>query len=112
MLHIFLGAGLFLLSILFRLAAALRLTVPLLYALVVPTLFSGWYYSHYMLANVIWYILLAATLLSWVYSLIRKVSALLEQRRCDKAREEIFIQRVRETCRNGGGIVRTDDLQD
>ena len=59
--YIFLGAGILILSILFRLAAVFRLTIPLLYALVVPTLLSDWYYAHYTLANVIWYILLAVT---------------------------------------------------
>ena len=62
--YIFLGAGILILSILFRLAAVFRLTIPLLYALVVPTLLSDWYYAHYTLANVIWYILLAVTALS------------------------------------------------
>lgn len=63
--YIFLGAGILILSILFRLAAVFRLTIPLLYALVVPTLLSDWYYAHYTLANVIWYVLLAVTVLSW-----------------------------------------------
>lgn len=79
--YIFLGAGILILSILFRLAAVFRLTIPLLYALVVPTLLSDWYYAHYTLANVIWYILLAVTVLSWVYSLVRKLSAIMERRR-------------------------------
>lgn len=48
--YIFLGAGILILSILFRLAAVFRLTIPLLYALVVPTLLSDWYYAHYTLA--------------------------------------------------------------
>ena len=43
--YIFLGAGILILSILFRLAAVFRLTIPLLYALVVPTLLSDWYYA-------------------------------------------------------------------
>ena len=110
--YIFLGAGILILSILFRLAAVFRLTIPLLYALVVPTLLSEWYYAHYTLANVIWYVLLAVTVLSWVYSLVRKISAMVEQRRHEKAKEEILIQRVREAGRNGGGLVRVDDLQD
>ena len=110
--YLFLGAGILLLSILFRLAAVFRLTIPLLYALVVPTLLSEWYYAHYTLANVIWYILLAVTALSWVYSLVRKISAIIERRRYEKAKEEILIQRVREAGRNGGGIVRLDNLLD
>ena len=110
--YIFLGAGILILSILFRLAAVFRLTIPLLYALVVPTLLSDWYYAHYTLAHVIWYILLAVTVLSWVYSLARKISAIMERRRHEKAKEEILIQRVREAGRNGGGIVHIDDLLD
>ena len=112
MLYFVFGMAILFLSILFRLAAVFRLSIPLLYALVVPTLFSVWYYSHYTLANVIWYILLAVTLLSWVYSLGRKISSLVERRRHEKAKEEILIQRVREASRNGGGIIHVDDLQD
>lgn len=63
-----------------------RLTIPLLYALVVPTLLSDWYYAHYTLANVIWYILLAVTALSWVYSLVRKISAIMERAGARKKR--------------------------
>lgn len=109
--YIFLGGGILLLSILFRLAAVFRLTIPLLYALVVPTLLSDWYYAHYTLANAIWYILLAVTLLSWVYSLVRKISAIMERRRHEKAKEEILIQRVREAGRHGVGVVHINDLQ-
>ena len=110
--YIFLGAGILILSILFRLAAVFRLTIPLLYALVVPTLLSDWYYAHHTLSNVIWYVLLAVTVLSWVYSLVRKISAIMERRRREKEKEEILIQRVREADRNGGGIVHIDDLRD
>ena len=112
MLYFLFGAAILLLSILFRLAAVFRLSIPLLYALVVPTLFSGWYYSHQALAEGIWYAMLAVALLSWVYSLVRKIAALVEPRRYEKAKEEILIQRVLEASRNGGGTVRVDDLQD
>ena len=60
-----------------RFAAAaflLHLTLPLLYALIVPTLFSGWYYSHYALANGIWYALIVLGLISWGVSLVRKIA--------------------------------------
>ena len=57
MLMIVFGAGCLLLSVLFHAASLLHLGLPLLYALIVPTLFSGWYYSHYALANGIWYAL-------------------------------------------------------
>lgn len=110
MLYFMLGAGILLLSVLFRLAAVFRLTIPLAYALVAPTLFHDWYYSHYALANGIWYAMLALVLLSWVVSLVRRVREVLDRRRLNKFREEILVQRVLEAGRNGGGAVRTDDL--
>lgn len=48
-----LGTDCLLLSALFRAVAWLYLTLPLLYALLVPTLFSGRYYSHYIRADTI-----------------------------------------------------------
>ena len=45
MLMIVFGAGCLLLSVLFHAASLLHLGLPLLYALIVPTLFSGWYYT-------------------------------------------------------------------
>ena len=65
MLMIVFGAGCLLLSVLFHTASLLHLGLPLLYALLVPTLFSGWYYSHYALANGIWYALIVLGLISW-----------------------------------------------
>ena len=50
---------------------------PYLYALIVPTLFSGWYYSHYALANGIWYALIVLGLISWAVSLVRKVRRMI-----------------------------------
>ena len=53
------------LAVLFWAARKLRLTVPLLYALTVPTLFRPWY-----LAEVIFFGLLAVSALSWAVSLV------------------------------------------
>lgn len=64
-----LGIGCLLLRLLLRAASRLRLTLPLLYALLVPALFSGWYDSHYALANTIWYTLIALGVISWLLSL-------------------------------------------
>ena len=43
MAYLMLGIVMIFLSIVFRLAAVFRLTIPLLYALVVPTVFHKWY---------------------------------------------------------------------
>ena len=77
MLMIIFGAGCLLLSVLFHAASLLHLGLPLLYALIVPTLFSGWYYSHYALANGIWYALIVLGLISWGVSLVRKVRRMI-----------------------------------
>ena len=50
---------------------------PYYLALIVPTLFSGWYYSHYALANGIWYALIVLGLISWAVSLVRKVHSII-----------------------------------
>ena len=77
MLMIVFGAGCLLLSVLFHAASLLHLSLPLLYALIVPTLFSGWYYSHYALANGIWYALIVLGLISWGVSLARKIRSVI-----------------------------------
>lgn len=59
--------------LLFRFVGALRLGVPLLYSLIIPTIFHEWYYSHTALANGIWYAMLAAVAVSWVITIARKV---------------------------------------
>ena len=77
MLMIVFGAGCLLLSLLFYAASLLHLGLPLLYALIVPTLFSGWYYSHYVLANGIWYALIVLRLISCIVSLVRKIRSVI-----------------------------------
>lgn len=59
--------------LLFRVAGVLRLGIPLLYALIVPTIFHEWYYAHYTLANGIWYAMLVLVAVSWVVSIVQKV---------------------------------------
>lgn len=59
--------------LLFRVAGVFRLGIPLLYALIVPTLFHEWYYAHYGFANGIWYAMLVLVAVSWVVSIVRKV---------------------------------------
>lgn len=63
------------LSILFRLVKSLRLTFPLLYALLLPILCPEWYRAHEALGNGIFFGLLGLVVLSWVFSLVRKVRA-------------------------------------
>ena len=67
------AAGLFLLTLMMKAASALRLGIPLLYALIVPTVFHEWFYANYTLAYGIWYALIALVALSWVVTILRRV---------------------------------------
>ena len=60
-----------LLAVWFCVARKLRLTVPVLYDLVVPILFRPWYLAHVQLAEVIFFGLLAVSAFSWAVSLAR-----------------------------------------
>lgn len=105
MLSVVLHFAILLLSILFHLASALRLAIPLLYALVVPTLFSGWYHSHEALAEGLWWALVGLSLLSWAASLLWG----LGRRRRVKAQKSALLRRLHEAGRSGG-VVHIDDL--
>ena len=107
MLSAVLCLGVLSLSILFRLASVLRLTIPLLYALAVPTLFGAWYHSHEALAEGLWWALLGLSLLSWAASLPRK----LGRHRRNKAQRAALLRRLHEAGRSGE-VVHIDDLWD
>ena len=68
--------GLIVLFLLIRYAGALRLTVPLLYAFLVPTIFHEWYYAHQPLAEGIWFGMLALVVLSWIVTIVRRMREL------------------------------------
>lgn len=118
MAYLILGIVMFFLSIVFRLASILRLTVPLAYALIVPTVFHEWYHSNQQLGDLIGYLLLAAVALSWVLSLVRKIRGFLLRRREDKMLELIVLNRMREAQMygepepDGGYKIQVDDLFD
>ena len=77
MMFMILGIGLFLLPILFRLALKLRLGVPMLYAVLMLTVFHGWYQAHAALADGIFFAMVGIAALSWVVTLLRRISDLL-----------------------------------
>ena len=62
----------FLLSALLRFASAVGVLLPLLYALIVPTVFQGWYHEHLLLAEGIGWAILALSVLSAGFRLIQK----------------------------------------
>lgn len=75
---------LMLFSFLFKIAGKLRLTLPLLYFLLVATFLNKWAAAHEPLAFAILYGLIALSILSWLFSLKRA----LQERRYYKAMED------------------------
>lgn len=107
---IVLGAFIILLSVLFRVAAVFRLTIPLLYALIAPTVFVGWYDAHLALAEGILYGLIGLTVLSWIISFIRKVKEWRLNRNDNKLVEEMMMERIRQARAEGRDTVSTEGL--
>ena len=72
MISLVVTVALFLISLLFRIAARLNLTLPLLYFLAVSTILNPWTATHEKLAFAILYLLTAFSVLSWIFALRRK----------------------------------------
>ena len=62
-----------LLLLLIRIAMKLRLSIPLVYLVLMLTAFRPWYRAHTAFADGIFLALVGCTVLSWIISLIRFV---------------------------------------
>ena len=91
------SAVLLFLSLIFRLAGKLRLTLPLLYFLLTATVLNPWAAAHETLAFAILYGLLSFSVLSWLFSLRNTI----RDRRYYKALEEDMSWQVRRARNNG-----------
>ena len=91
------SAVLLFLSLVFRLAGKLRLTLPLLYFLLTATVLNPWAAAHETLAFAILYGLLALSVISWLFSLRNTI----RDRRYYKALEEDMSWQVKRA-RNKG----------
>ena len=60
-----------LLLLLIRIAMKLRLSIPLMYLVLMLTVFQPWYRTHTALADGIFLVMLGCVMLSWIISLIR-----------------------------------------
>ena len=96
MMFMILGVGLFLLPILFRLAVKLRLGIPMFYAVLMLTVFHGWYQAHIALADSVFFALVGLAALSWVVTLLRRLWGVLEDWREERAMAELLAYRVRQ----------------
>ena len=62
-----------LLLLLIRIAMKLRLSIPLVYLVLMLTAFQPWYRTHTALADGIFLVMLGCVTLSWIISLVRFV---------------------------------------
>ena len=104
------GIGLFLLSILLRLAIKLRLGIPVLYAALMLTVFHDWYQTHAALADGIFFAMAGIAALSWVATLLHRLWELLDGWREERAMGELLASRVRQARANGEYVINTDGL--
>ena len=91
------SAILLFLSLIFRLAGKLRLTLPLLYFLLTATVLNPWAAAHETLAFTILYGLLALSIISWLFSLRNAI----RDRRYYKALEEDMSWQIKRARNNG-----------
>jgi len=110
MMFMILGIGLFLLPILFRFALKLRLGIPMLYVLLALTVFHGWYQAHTVLADGIFFALVALAALSWVVTLLRHLWELVEDWREERAAAELLAYRVRQARAAGEYTISAEGL--
>lgn len=75
MLYLCLGIAVLFFTVMIVLVFRLRLTIPLLYALLLPILCPEWYQAHEALGNGIFFGLLGLVALSWAVTLVRRVWA-------------------------------------
>ena len=105
-----LGFGFALLPLLLCLALKLRLGIPLLYSLLMLTIFHSWYQAHAALADGILFAMVGIAALSWVVTLARRLWELLEDLRAEWFAARAFAGRVRQARLAGESIVSTDGL--
>ena len=63
----------YLLLLLIRIAMKLRLSMPLVYLVLMLTAFRPWYRTHATLADGIFLVMLGCVMLSWIISFVRFV---------------------------------------
>ena len=96
--------------LLLRLALKLRLGIPMLYAVLMLTVFHGWYQAHAALADGIFFAMVGIAALSWVVTLLRRLWSLLDDWREERAMAELLAYRVRQARAAGEYAINTEGL--
>lgn len=60
-------------NLIFRFASLFRLTIPVLYAIVVPVFFPDWLHKNETLVTVIWFVLIGLVILSWIVTIRKRI---------------------------------------
>jgi len=110
MAFMILGIGFALLPLLLRLALKLRLGIPLLYSILMLTIFHGWYQAHATLADGILFALTGLVGLSWVVTLAQKLAGVVGEFLENMAAAKLLADRVRQARLAGESMVSTDGL--
>ena len=105
-----LGFGFAFLPLLLRLALKLRLGIPLLYSLLMLTIFNGWYQAHAALADGILFAMVGVAALSWVVTLARKLAGVVSEFLEDITAAKLLASRVRQARLAGQTVVSTNGL--
>lgn len=103
------GIGFSLLPLLLRLAIKLRLGIPLLYSVLMLTVFHGWYQTHSTLGDGILFAMVGIAALSWMVTLVRKLIDALSEILEDMA-AKAFASHIRQARLAGESFVSTDGL--
>ncbi len=102
--------GILLLPLMLRLMLRLRLGIPMLYVVLMLTVFHGWYQANSALADGIFFALIGLAALSWVVTLLRHIWELLEDWREERAMAELLAYRVQQARASGQTVINTDGL--
>ena len=111
MAFMILGIGAALLPLLLQLALKLRLGIPLLYSILMLTVFHSWYQAHAALADGILFAMVGIVILSWVVTLTRRLRELLVGWRDEWTTAWAFAGRVRLARLTGESAVSAEGLQ-
>ncbi len=60
-------------NLIFRFASLFRLTIPVLYAIVVPVFFPDWLHKNETLVTVIWFALIGLVIISWIVTIRKRI---------------------------------------
>lgn len=85
----------FLIGIIFRAAAMLRLGIPLLYTLVLAFGFPMWAHEHQELSMMILYGLLALCAVSWIVTIAKKIRTRKIRRDYQRMEEEMMLEQLK-----------------